>query len=121
MPPEARRRAADSRKAAEIAAGSMKAIPRSDTVTLLAAHYETRDAYLVAAGPGQVPSTLARLAPITEAAAYLDKGDEETVMTVTGPALELMPDLLEAAGRGGRRVGHPEDGPRGPAGEGAGQ
>ena len=91
-----RRQAATSREAAEIAAGSMKIIPRSEVVTRLAARFKERDAYMVAAGPGEVPSAAARPAPLGEATAYLDRGDD-TVMTVTGTALKVMPDVTEAA------------------------
>ena len=82
MPPEARRRAASGRRAAEMAAGTVQTVPRSDTIAIIAARYEKRDAYLVAAGPGQVPAALARLAPVAEATVYLDQGGE-TVMSAT--------------------------------------
>ena len=49
MPPEARRRAASGRLAAEMAAGTVQTVPRSDTIAIIAARYEKRDAYLVAA------------------------------------------------------------------------
>jgi hypothetical protein len=56
MPPEMRRQAAASREAAEIAAGSLKAIPRAEAVTRLATSIKEREADLVAACPGEVPS-----------------------------------------------------------------
>lgn len=96
MPSEARRRAVSGRLAAEIAAGTVEIVPRGDPVAIIAARYEKRDAYLVAAGPGQVLSALARLAPVAEATVYLDQGGE-TVMSATGAALEVMPDLMETA------------------------
>jgi hypothetical protein len=96
MPSEARRRAVSGRLAAEIAAGTVEIVPRGNTVAVIAARYEKRDAYLVAAGPSQVPSALARLAPVAEAIVYLDQGGE-TVMSATGAALQVMPDLMETA------------------------
>jgi hypothetical protein len=96
MPAEARRQAVNGRLAAEVTAGTVKDVPRGDTVAVIAARYKKRDAYLVAAGPGQVPSALARLALVAEATVYLDQGGK-TLMSVTGAALQVMPDLIETA------------------------
>jgi hypothetical protein len=96
MPPDARQRAASTQAVRETAAGNMKVISRREAVDRIAAHYRGRDAYLVAAGPQQAAGALEALAPVAGCTAYLDQGDSETVMTVTGPALQVMPDVMDA-------------------------
>lgn len=96
MPPEARRNAARCQQAREVAAGNMKSVSRADAVVQLAAHIRDRKAYVIAAGPVQVQSAVSRLGDIRQCAAYFDQGTD-TVMTVTGPALSVMAEVIGVA------------------------
>lgn len=79
---------------ARIAGDSTRTVARAEAVAVLAGRYESRDAYLVTAGPDELAAAMKRLGGVPGCTCWLDNGTD-TVLTFTGDVIAMLPVLMD--------------------------
>lgn len=82
---------AASRKPSGTAA---KAVPRSEAVTRLAAHYESRDAWLAVTAPAMLGAAAEKLGNLPGCSCWLDNGTD-AVLVLAGAGVAALPVLMD--------------------------